>query len=324
MKILLLKTEGSKPHLIRQEHIDQLKAVDSSIEVEAVLATDTEEVNRHFVDAEIMAGVRGTFPSSIATAKNLKWIQAFAAGVDYVLTDEIKSSDVIVGNSSGIHSIPIAEHILGFLLIFTRKFHVTFAQQQQKKWEKQQEITELREKSVLIVGLGHIGYEAARVVSCVGAKVLAVDRPGKEKPDFVSKMFSTDEMSEALSQADFVVLSLPYTPETHHLFDMEKFRIMKDTAVLINIGRGGVIHEEELIDALKQKIIAGAALDVTETEPLPVENPLWSMENVVITPHHSGHSEKYMDRAIDLFCINLQAYIQGRPLPNLVDKQKGY
>ena len=127
-----------------------------------------------------------------------------------------------------------------------------------------------------------------------------------------------------LPLADFVVICLPLTKETHHLFSREKFNCMKPTAVLINIGRGAIVHEKELIEALENKVIAGAALDVQETEPLPPDSPLWDMENVVITPHHSGISEKYIGRAIDLFCLNLQAYVRGESLPSLVDKTAGY
>ena len=324
MKLLLIKTEGMAPLALREEHIKKIQAVDTSIEIVAVGASSQNEIERQLVDAEIIAGSPRVLPSSFKNARELKWIHSFSAGMERVLTPEVVSSQILVSNSSGIHAIPIAEHVLGFMLIFTRKFYDTFCKQQQKIWEKNQDITELRDKVVLIVGLGRIGLQAAKLVSCVGAKVIAVDQADKEKPKFVAELYSADQFGEALPKADFVVLCLPYTQETHHFFGMEKFRMMKNTAVLINIGRGGVVHEKELIEALQNKIIGGAALDVTEEEPLPPESPLWEMENVVITPHHSGWSEKYMDRAIDLFCIHLKAYLTGQPLPNLVDKEKGY
>src|SRR6185503_9960075 len=127
-----------------------------------------------------------------------------------------------------------------------------------------------------------------------------------------------------LPHADFVVITLPHTPETHHLFNAEKFKRMKKSAVVINIGRGGIIHEADLVEALKAGDIAGAGLDVTETEPLPNYSPLWDMENVMITPHHSGLSHKYMDRAIDLLCKNIKAYLAKKPLLTEVDKKLGY
>jgi phosphoglycerate dehydrogenase-like enzyme len=323
MKIVLVQDLTRPHHELKDAHLAQIKAVDPSLEVKMFSSTQLEDIQEELQDAEVLAGTLWSIPE-IHDVKKLKWIHSFSAGVERVLTPEVKNSDVLVGNCSGIHATPIAEHILGFLLIFTRRFYDTFENQQKKIWQRNSKVTELRDKIVVFVGLGNIGMEASRIASCVGARVFAVDRPGKEKPAFVETMYSQEQLQEALGQADFVVLALPYTVETHQLFDMEKFRIMKDTAVLVNIGRGGVVHEEELIEALDKKIIAGAALDVTQEEPLSEKSPLWHMRNVVITPHHSGSSEKYMDRAVEVFCKNLKAYLKAEQLPNLVDKQKGY
>jgi len=323
MKILLIKTEGSIPLETKGKHLEQILSLDRKIEAVAVSSQDTKEIQKQLVDADIIAGDQGVFPS-IKNANKLKWIHSFSAGVEKVLTDEVIKSKVIVSNSSGIHAIPIAEHVLGFMLIFTRKFYDTFKKQQEKIWEANQDLTELREKTVLVVGLGHIGTEVARLVSCFGAHVIAIKHNLKNKPDFVSKVYSIEQLGNVLPSADFVVLALPLTADTKHLFDMEKFKLMKRSGSIINIGRGGLIKENDLITALEQRIIAEAGLDVTEEEPLPKESRLWEMENVVITPHHSGLSEKCMDRTIDLFCVNLKAYIKDEPLPNLVDKKRGY
>ena len=311
MKILLIKTEGMKPLLIYGKHLEKIRSVDKSIRVTAVSSLDKEQIAKHLKDVNIIAGSPWVIPS-IKTAKNLKWIQAFSAGVEKILTPEVVKSDVLVSNVSGIHAIPIAEHVLGFMLIFTRKFYDTFVKQQKKIWEKNQDLTELRDKTVLVVGLGNIGQEVARLANCFGANVIAI------------KQNTKNQLEKVLPKADFVVLCLPLTSQTHHLFDMKKFRIMKKTSVIINIGRGASINEKELIEALDKKIIGGAGLDVTEEEPLPKGSKLWKMENVILTPHHSGWSEKYMDRAIDLFCVNLKAYLTNKPLPNLVDKTRGY
>lgn len=323
MKILLIKTEGSIPLETKGKHLEQILSLDRKIEAVAVSSQDTKEIQKQLVDADIIAGDQGVFPS-IKNANKLKWIHSFSAGVEKVLTDEVIKSKVIVSNSSGIHAIPIAEHVLGFMLIFTRKFYDTFKKQQEKIWEANQDLTELREKTVLVVGLGHIGTEVARLASCFGAHVIAIKHNLKNKPDFVSKVYSIEQLGNVLPSADFVVLALPLTADTKHLFDMEKFKLMKRSGSIINIGRGGLIKENDLITALEQRIIAEAGLDVTEEEPLPKESRLWEMENVVITPHHSGLSEKCMDRTIDLFCVNLKAYIKDEPLPNLVDKKRGY
>ena len=323
MKILLIKTEGMKPLLVTEKHLEKIRAVDKNIRITAISSLDKQEIASQIKDADIIAGVPWFIPP-IKEAKKLKWIHSFSAGMDRVLTPEVLKSKIILSNSSGIHAIPIAEHVLGFMLIFTRKFYETFKKQQKKIWEKNQDLTELRDKTVIVVGLGNIGTQVARLASCFGAKVIGVKQNTNNKPDFVSKAYTLNKLEGILPKADFVALCLPLTHDTYHLFGMKKFRKMKKSAIIINIGRGALINEKELIKALKKKIIAGAGLDVTEEEPLPKNSPLWGMENVVITPHHSGWSEKYMDRAIDLFYVNLKAYLKGKPLPNLVDKKRGY
>jgi len=319
MKILFIHHKGLDNLDLTKEHISKIKEVKPGIEVQ--VASDIAEATPYLSQAEVMVGVFPLLPP-IKKAEKLKWIHGLGAGADG-LEPAIVNSSILVSNSSGVAAIPIAEHILAFLLIFTKKLYATFANQRRKNWEGQS-LTELNGKTVLIVGLGHIGKESARLLSCMGVKVLAIDRSGKEKPDFVETLKTNEEFNELLPLADFVVICAPLTKETRHLFDREKFKQMKPTAVLVNIGRGAIVKEQELIDALENKIIAGAALDVTEEEPLPKESPLWGMENVVITPHHSPSSERYMDRAIDLFCENLKAYLKGERLPNLIDKERGY
>lgn len=322
MKLLIIKTEKSPSHLFKNEHAEKVKEMDASVEV--VVSSDKEEIARHLQGADILACSPLVFPD-ISGAKNLKWIHSFSAGVDKILKPEVVNSDILVTNSSGIHATPIAEHIIGFMLIFTRKFADTFRAQQAHAWKRREDLTELREKTLLVVGLGNIGTEAARLAHCFGMHVISVDTDReRDKPDFVEELGGPDALSAMLPRADFVALCLPYTKETHHFLDLEKCKQMKPTGVVINIGRGGVVHESELVEALGKGIIAGAGLDVTEQEPLGPESPLWDMENVVITPHHSGISGKYMDRAIEKLCLNLVAYLKGETMPNLVDKKLGY
>ncbi len=314
MKILLLRAEEPKVHMVEQRHLDQIERVDPSV-----------EFVKHIADAEVLVGFPGDLASiSLSKATNVKWLHSFSAGMEKVLTPELKESDIIVSNSSGVHAIPIAEHVLGFILIFAKKFYQSFQNQQQKHWQTLHGMSEIRDSTLLVVGLGHIGKEIAKVAAGAGMRVIAVDRIGIGKPEFVQELYGTEHIREALPKADYVALALPYTKATHHLLDITKFRIMKKSAVIINIGRGAVVDEGELVEALQQGVIAGAALDVMEEEPLPQDSPLWHMDNVVITPHHSSHTTQCTDRTIDLFCENLKAYIQRKILPNLVDKQKGY
>ena len=323
MKILLIEPEDSSFRSITKEQKEQILSLSSDIELEVVSALNTTDIEKHLKDAEIVAGIPRAIPD-LSLAGKLKWVHSFSAGMDRVLTPELVDSPILASNSSGIHATPIAEHIIGFLLIFTRQFYQSFRNQQEKTWQRINELTELKDKTVLVIGLGRIGSEAARLASCLNAYVIALDTQGKEKPSFVKELATEKQLVEFLGRADFVVLTLPHTKDTHHFINKERLDAMQSHGVLVNIGRGGVVDEQALIIALSEKRIGGAALDVTEEEPLPKESPLWEMDNVIITPHHSGISERYMERAIDLFCENLKAYLKGEKLPNLVDKSAGY
>jgi D-2-hydroxyacid dehydrogenase (NADP+) len=325
MKIVLLRQEKPIAHVVEERHIEKIQKIDSSIELMVPLANAFEQVKHAMQNAHVAAGFPGDLAKlSLADMPEMQWIHSFSAGVEKILTPEIKTSDIMVSNSSGVHAIPIAEHVLGFILLHAKRFPQSLKNQAQKQWEPLEEITEIRSRTVLVVGLGRIGTEIAKVCAGVGMRVIAADTVAKEQPEYIHTLYTAGRLPEALSQADYVVFALPYTKETHHLFGVEKFRAMKRSSVIINIARGAVIHEQELIAALQEKIIAGAALDVTEQEPLQQESPLWEMENVVITPHHSSRTKERMDRTIDLFRDNIRAYMHGDALPTLVNKQRGY
>ena len=309
------------PRVLNKRHIQRIKAVAEDLEI--AVTADPKEAMRYAADADIIAGFPRTIPA-ISRARNLKWIHSFSAGMDRVLTPAIIRSPILVSNSSGIHKIPIAEHVLGYMLIFCRGFLRSLENQKKRLWEKDDSITELRGKTVLVVGLGNIGGEVARLAHALGCRVIAVTRSTRERIDWVHDIKKSAMLDQMLSKADFVVSCLPHTKETHHLFMLARFRKMKRSAIFVNIGRGGLVREKDLIAALKKKVIAGAALDVTEIEPLPSSSPLWRMSNVIITPHHSATSEYSLDRSIDRFCLNLKAFLIGDRLPNLVDKKLGY
>lgn len=309
------------PHTWKPGHEKQLHAV-APKGIGVIVATP-DEAKAHCADAEIVAAFPMRMPD-ISEIPHAKWLHSFSAGVDKILTPEVAASNVHLTNSSGIHATPIAEHIIGYMLIFTRGFLKTFQHQQKHEWAKDQALSEVYGQRVLIVGLGEIGTETARLAHAFGAHVSAVSHSGADKPDFVERLEKSDQLDAMLGGADFVVITLPHTSETHYLFDKRKFALMKKSSVIINIGRGGIIKEDDLIEALNSGEIVGAGLDVFEKEPLPPDSSLWSMENVIITPHHSGLSHKYMDRAIELLCKNLEAYLKDKPLPNLVDKTLGY
>ncbi|HWP61047.1 MAG TPA: D-2-hydroxyacid dehydrogenase [Candidatus Paceibacterota bacterium] len=309
------------PHTFHPRHADEIQQAAAG-KAEVIIASPTEAAS-HFADAEVIAAFPTRVPE-IAIIPNAKWIHSFSAGVDKILTPRVVASAVLVSNSSGIHATPISEHIIGFMLMWTRRSAAALRNQQAHEWGKDESLDELREKNILIVGLGEIGMETARIAHAFGTRIKAVSRSPKNKQDFIERIGLQKDLGAMLPEADFVVITLPHTEETHHLFDAKKFALMKKEAVVINIGRGGIINEQDLVDALKNKTIAGALLDVFETEPLPSDSPLWDMEQVIITPHNSGLSQKYMDRAVTLFCKNLRAYLAGEKLPNEVDKKLGY
>ena len=319
-----LASKGTKqgPHTFHARHEEKIqKAAGKKMQVVVV---SPEEASPHFADAEVVAAFPLRVPE-ISKLPQAKWIHSFSAGVDKILTPEVATSKVILTNSSGIHATPIAEHIVGFMLMWTRRSAQALRNQDQHVWSKDDSLDELCGKTILIVGLGEIGMETARLAKVFGTKILATARSPRNKKDtFVDVFHTADKLDSLLPRADFVVITLPHTDETPHFFDKNKFALMQKSAVIINIGRGGIINEKDLIEAIQKGTVAGAMLDVFEKEPLPSDSPLWDMPNVLITPHHSGLSHRYMDRAVERFCLNLKAYLAGKKLPNDVDKKLGY
>lgn len=323
-----IRKANSGRGVLAKEHLKKIKAIDKNIEV--VVTTDASDAVKYVADADIIAGYPRTIPV-LAGAKNVKWVHSFSAGMDRVLTLEIIKSPILVSNSSGVLAIPIAEHVMSYVLIFSRGFLRSLENQKKRLWQRDDTLTELRGKTMLIVGMGNIGGEVARLSRAFGCHIIALTRDGRSDNEWAHEVYpafgrvkKASVLNRVLPKADFVISCLPHTPETHHIFDAEKFRLMKPSAYFINIGRGTLVKEKDLIAALKKKTIAGAGLDVTEVEPLPASSPLWKMPNVIITPHHSGASEHAMDRAIDRFILNLKAFLVGDRLPNLVNKKLGY
>ena len=304
-----------------------LKAIKEILPQASITVTNDTlpSINQDIKDAEILI-VPNVNHINFAQDKTLKWVHVTFAGVD-TLSQSLLDSDVLITNSSGIHPIPIAEHVFAFILMLTHKMNFTFRNQiLSKKWEITPQIlalSEIHEKTIAIVGMGRIGSRIAKLAKAFDMQVFGVVRNPRNQ-ESIDKVFTTDQLLEVLPQVDYVVNCLPLTKETHHLFTLDYFKKMKKSAYFINVGRGKTVVEKDLIQALQQKIIAGAGIDVTEEEPLPSSNPLWDLENVIITPHISGLTPYYMDRAIAIFCENLKAYLQKKPLPNLIDKKRGY
>lgn len=246
--------------------------------------------------------------NDIEAFKRLRYIQLTSAGLERAPLAYIREHGIALQNARGVYSVPMAEWIVLKILEIYKDSKGFYAQQKEKRWEKNRNLLELNGKTACIVGAGSIGQEAARRLQAFDAAVIAVDVCDVRCP-FIDRVFPIQELDTALAQSDIVVLTLPLTPDTRHLFDRARFANMKDTAVLVNVARGAVIKEEDLVRALADGKLLGAALDVFEDEPLAQDSPLWDMDRVVITPHNSFVSDKVNARLFALIYNNLLQYI---------------
>ncbi|HKF52640.1 MAG TPA: D-2-hydroxyacid dehydrogenase [Candidatus Acidoferrales bacterium] len=280
-------------------------------------------------DTDILVGF-SLRREQFSSAKKLKWIHSTAAGVGQLMYPELRQSGIVLTNARGIHSAPMAEHILGMLIAMSRRFPDAFRFQRQAHWA-QQEIWdarpfELKGKTLLIVGFGSIGHALARIIQPIGMRIWGVTRSGRVSDDgkLAERILPAAELHAALPQADFVLLAAPETPDTQRMIGEKELASMKRSAYLLNVARGTLVDQNALIAALRAHTIAGAALDVTEDEPLPSENPLWKLDNVFITPHVSAATDLLWQRQQELLLENLERWFDGRELLNRVDLQRGY
>ena len=256
---------------------------------------------------------------------NLKWAQQGGAGANWLSNEKaFAASDVILTNASGVHAIPISEHILALMFALSRAIGFSVRSQVQGTWDRRARTREIDGATMGLIGVGAIGEKTAEKAKGLNMRVLGLRRHPERSSPFVDTMYGPDGLNEMLSQADWVVVTAPQTPETSGMIDEAAFKAMKQTASVINIGRGAVIQEAVLIRALQEGWIAGAGLDVFEKEPLPSDSALWEMKNVIITAHYAGSTPRYMERLLDIFIENLSRYQSGDTLVNVVDKELGY
>ncbi|NLA57462.1 MAG: D-2-hydroxyacid dehydrogenase [Firmicutes bacterium] len=261
-------------------------------------------------------------------APGLSWIHLPSAGADgYTDPGIYAHSDVILTNSTGVFGIPLAEHAFAMMLAFSRTINRYIRLQQERRWEKLPSSDELYGKTLGILGLGDIGTQLALRAKAFGMKVWGYKRRITDKPPCVDHLVTgPDGLRELLAASDYVVIALPLTRETNKLMGQRELGWMQPHAVLINVGRGPIVDEQALIDALKEGRLAGAGLDVFEEEPLPPTSPLWDMPNVIITPHSGGVTPEANRRSTDIFCFNLKLWLEGRKdeMRNVVDLEAGY
>jgi phosphoglycerate dehydrogenase-like enzyme len=259
-----------------------------------------------------------------AGADSLRWVHTASAGVDNVLTPEVAGSDeVVVTNSRGVFETPIAEFVTGLVLMTAKDMLGTWRRQQRRQWEHR-ETHSVQRRVAVVVGVGPIGRAVARMLTGVGLRVRGVGRSRRSgDPDF-GEVAGADELRAQVADADYVVLVAPLTEETRGMVDRDMLAAMPSSAMLVNVGRGELVVEDDLVAALQAEEIAGAALDVFEQEPLPAESPLWAMPQVLVSPHMSADTVGWRDDLAALFVENLGRWCKGEPLRNVVDKRLGY
>jgi phosphoglycerate dehydrogenase-like enzyme len=292
-------------------------------EVRVVVAEDAATAAREIADAEAAFGALGK--ELLPKATRLRWLQApFAAPPAGYYYPELVRHPVSVTNFREIYNDHIGAHILAFVLAFARGLHMYIPRQLRREWKKSPleagDVLHLPETTALIVGVGGIGAEAARLLAAFGVSVLATDARRTAAPDGVAELHPAEALDELLPRADFVILTVPHTPATEGFFNRARFQRMKRTAFFINIGRGMTTKLDDLVAALQAGEIAGAALDVYEQEPLPAAHPLWTMPNVLLTPHMAGHGPYLDERRFEIIADNCRAFAAGQSLRNPVDK----
>jgi len=310
-------------HGMGKADLDRIEAVSSSIAAEA--ADSMEEAVAKAGEAEVIQA--GNWSDDLwKSAPRLKWVQSGGAGVEGYMTPGFIASAVVLTNAQGTYAIPIADHVLAFILHFSRQFNHLLRSQVKHEWADwgEFELDDLKDKTLGIVGLGGIGLEVARRAKAFDMRVIATRRRPERPSEHVDEARGAEALPWLLGESDYVALCTALTSATRHLIGAEQLRLIKPTAYLMNVGRGRLIDEGALVEALNGGEIAGAGLDVFEEEPLPPGSPLWDIPNVMITPHRAGDSRRSHERFMDLFCENLRRYAAGEALLNVVDKTAGY
>jgi phosphoglycerate dehydrogenase-like enzyme len=305
------------------ENVERLKRAFPEIEI---TRAQPDQLVDALADADAVAA--WSIPEdAIANAKRLKWIHRGAAGVEDLITSTLLGPDVILTNSSGVHAPNIAEHVMACMLAFARRLPKLLKLQEEHAWNGKRVIGifELTGQTALLAGLGDIGQAVAKRAQAFDMHTIGVRRhPALPRPDAVETMMGMDRFHEALGSANHVVNSLPFTGATDHVFDADAFAAMRPGTFFYNVGRGRTVDQEALVRALQTGRLGGAALDVTDPEPLPENSPLWDMDNVIITQHTAGRTPHMWDRVFRLIETNLERYQAGDRLLNVVDIEEGY
>ena len=298
------------PHSYSAEARETLAPRFGALDGASVVVTDTPDETLDAFESATIALTPRLPDEWLDRAHALEWAQATSAGYDHYDLEALEAAGVALTTAAGVHGQPIGEWVLGAMLGFERELFVARDQQRDGIWLRDGG-GELASKTVGIVGLGAIGRRVAELASAVGCEVIGTKRDVSTVPDAVDEVFSADDLDAVLSRAEYLVLACPLTDETRHLIDEAAFSTLSRDAIVVNVARGGVVDQEVLVESLQQGRIAGAALDVFETEPLPADSPLWKLPNVLVTPHVAGSTPEYYDRVGDIFAENYRQFVTG-------------
>lgn len=275
-------------------------------------------------DANIIIG--NVPPGFLSAAGKLEWLQLSSAGSDEFVKEGVLPDGVILTNASGAYGLAISEYLLAGTLALMKRLNQYHINQTNHVWRDEGYINSIYNSRTLIVGLGDIGSEFGKKMKALGSYVVGIKKNIADKPVWIDEFYNMDSLDRELAKADIVALALPNTPQTNGLINYGRLSLMKNNAILLNVGRGSAVVSNDLCKALNEKIIFGAYLDVTDPEPLPSEHPLWDANNIIITPHISGyyHLRETFERVVDIACNNLKLYRSGKALRNIVDFETGY
>lgn len=328
MKVVTFCKHWNPFWCIPEEGLDRLRQ--QFPDIRFVKVQGQEELLKELPDAEIFFGYE-LDQEALTVASKLKWIHVPAANVYQFIRPDLKARNISVTNARGMHATVISEQVIGTMLVFSRRFMDCWKYQQEHYYSQPEllkaspPLSELRGKTIVILGLGSIGKEIARLSKAFGMRVLASKRNTERKHENVDALYRSADFRKALPEADYVVISMARTTETDGLIGEAELELLKKECVIINIARARIINQRALVRSLKEGKIRGAALDVFEKEPLPSDSELYSLPNVFLTPHTAGvATQEHWPRMIDLFSQNLNRYLSQQPLLNVVDLNAGY
>jgi phosphoglycerate dehydrogenase-like enzyme len=328
MKVLFVLQHRHELWQVPSWFLDRLRS--DFPEHEIVYRNSYDDIESQIGDAEVVFTL-SLRPEQFRYAQKLRWIHSPAAAVHQLLSPELINSDVALTNARDVHGPVVAEHVIALILALAKRIpqDVRFQQQhiwgQEVLWRDRPRPREIAGATLGLIGLGSIGRAVAKHASALGMRVIALrEHPEREHPKGVEKVLSSAQLDQLLEQSDYVVLCPPLTPATRGMIGAAQLAKMKPDACLINVGRGPLLDEAALFTALRDHKIGGAALDVFAEEPLPSTSPLWDLQNLLITPHTAGMTEKLWERHYALFSENLRRYLNRQPLLALVDKSRGY